>query len=320
MNKKLIYILIFFNILFVSYSEKWVGQAATYQLVEGSKIATGGFFTANGIFAACNGFKLGAEVAVTNVTNGNKIKVVINDRVSEDCEYFMLLTPGAAKELGLEWETALIVVDALFSDINSIERLPVKGLVKEGQIDLENLKRFPEVVWPEVEEKIVEQKIIEQKEEKKEEESKRLPEEIKEFPQEDFVKSPEKHEKEEVLDVDIDEVIKEKKRLAKNVEKKASAKKQGKIPEKVRWFNSLPNNGIYVRVSTCFDKAEGVQRLIIFKKIFSDVIGVREGDKYILFAGPVRKEYLDVVIAKIRKYGYKDAYVVSRNFLDRERR
>ena len=43
----------------------------------------------------------------------------------------MLLTPEAAKELEIEWETGLIVVDASFSDVNSTERLDINGLVKE---------------------------------------------------------------------------------------------------------------------------------------------------------------------------------------------
>lgn len=140
--------LLFFTTFFV-FPEKWVGQAATYQLIEGSKTATGESFDKEGFFAACNGFKLGSKVAVVNSKTGKSVVVTINDRLNPDSKYFILLTPKASKELEFEWDTGLVVVNGNFSDINSTERIAINGLVREGEIDLETIKQFPEIKWPE---------------------------------------------------------------------------------------------------------------------------------------------------------------------------
>jgi hypothetical protein len=148
MKRFLVIFGIIFFIIFSINAEKWVGQVATYNLIDGSQIADGGIFNADNVSAACNGFKLGTSVMITNVKTGQKLAVKINDRVKNDSDYFMLLTPKAAKDLGLSWETSLVVVEADFSNINSTEILNISGLVAEGAVDPEKFKKFPDVNWP----------------------------------------------------------------------------------------------------------------------------------------------------------------------------
>lgn len=130
------------------YSEMWVGRAAPYQLPEGTITKSGEGYASNELRAACNGFRLGAEVKVVNTETGKSIKVVINDRIDSGSNYFILLTPKAAKELEIDNDSGLVIVDAKFTDVNSTERLLVNGLIPEGEVDVENLKRFPDVEWP----------------------------------------------------------------------------------------------------------------------------------------------------------------------------
>ena len=146
--------LFLFFILLPLFPEKWVGQAATYQLIEGSKTATGEFYNKEGLFAACNGFKLGSKVTIINSKTGKSVTVTVNDRINEDSKYFILLTPKASKELDFEWDTGLVVVNGDFSDINATEKIAINGLVREGEIDLENIKQFPEIKWPEEKETV----------------------------------------------------------------------------------------------------------------------------------------------------------------------
>ncbi len=129
------------------YSERWVGRAASYQLLDGSVTRNGDQFDANAFTAACNGYNLGARVAITNVQTGKQIIVRVNDRIDQNSEYFILLSPAAAREIGMLWDTGLVVVDAGFSDLNSSEILAVNGLLPEGRIDDETLKTFPQVNW-----------------------------------------------------------------------------------------------------------------------------------------------------------------------------
>ncbi len=163
---RIILIFCFFIIIPLTniFCEKWVGQAASYQLIEGAKTANGDFFDKDSMTVACNGFKLGAEVTIINPKNGKKVNVIINDRISTDSTYFILLTPKVAKELGFEWETGLVVIDGNFSDVNSTERLAINGLIREGEIDLESLKQFPEINWPKDEKIVTEKQPTEYKE------------------------------------------------------------------------------------------------------------------------------------------------------------
>ncbi|HPO48927.1 MAG TPA: hypothetical protein PLO89_01250, partial [Spirochaetota bacterium] len=75
-KNNLILFLIFFTVISV-YSEKWVGQVATYQLLDGAKMANGEVFNPENLSAACNGFKLGASVNVINVKTGKSIEVTV---------------------------------------------------------------------------------------------------------------------------------------------------------------------------------------------------------------------------------------------------
>ncbi len=80
--------------------------------------------------------------------------------------------------------------------------------------------------------------------------------------------------------------------------------------EKLTWVSSLEKNKVYVRFSTTFDKKEGGRRLGLFNQIFPDVVGLEKNGKFILFVGPIDEKDIDKVIRLIRKYGYKDSYVV----------
>lgn len=170
------------------FCEKWAGQAASYQLIDGSKTASGEFFDKDSLSAACNGFKLGAEVVIINPKNYKKIKVIINDRISPDSTFFILITPKAAKDLGFEWETGLVVVEGNFSDVNSTERLVINGLAREGEVDPETLKKFPDINWPKDDKIVADQ----------------LPTEHKDngFPVKEEKETPEKDTKTAKLDTD----------------------------------------------------------------------------------------------------------------------
>lgn len=353
-------------LLFISISinsEKWVGQAATYQLLDGSRTANGEMFKRDSVSAACNGFKFGAEVVVTNAQNGRQVKVKINDRIiNSGSDYFLLLSPQAAKELGMEWETGIVVVDAKFSDVNSNERLEIKGLVPEGEIDLESIRRFPEVVWPEVDETVshiaveeydgvvypeedheLEIPLKETRTEKMDIDSGGFYQPVEKeilFPETEKAKIPEKEKIETKIDdyngvvetvkntpplekrsypdkfakvaemnKDVDEFLKPKIEKIKAIEKIDVVK----LPEKetIEWKNKL-DPGIYIRFSTTFNKAEGDRRMMLFGKVFNDVIGLKSRGRYILFVGPVPEDNIDIAIKKIRAFGYKDAYIVEK--------
>jgi len=160
--------LLFFIFLLVSqlYSEKWVGQIATFNLLPGTKMKNGDIFNSDSLNAACNGFRLGAKVNVINVSTGKNIEVTITDTISNDSNYFLLLTPGAAKELQLERETSLAVVDGSFTDVNTIDTfLEVNGLISEGSIDEEKIKKFPDIKWPD-DDKEITKKVVEKDDKK----------------------------------------------------------------------------------------------------------------------------------------------------------
>lgn len=148
MKKRVIINFIFLFIIYSTFAEKWIGQTATYQLIEGAPTTSGEPFKRALLTAACNGFKLGATVEVTNVVTGKTVQVKINDRISTDSKYFVLLTPQAAASIDLEWETGLVVVSASFNDINSTDVLPVNGIVSEGTPDEEKVRNFPVINWP----------------------------------------------------------------------------------------------------------------------------------------------------------------------------
>jgi rare lipoprotein A (peptidoglycan hydrolase) len=497
MKRIFIFILLIFICSYIN-PEKWVGQVATYNLIEGSKTADGQVFNPNNMTAACNGFRLGAKVKIINVRTGKQIEVLVTDRIKNDSNYFILLSPKAADELGLPWETSLVVIDAKFSDVNSTEILPISGLVAEGTVDSENLKKFPDINWPngdksitkltqeknplddktkkpdqkdnvkidndtsektsvnnktpEMENgktpnKIMQNYMLDEDRESKQnpknesykipvEKDKNLDEdkdeklspekEISKIPNEknksidedkdnlnpknESIKSPEKDKnlidkdesgkntptedlaktpltKENLLDQDKDTALKPKNENLKYPEKSKtkinedndtaklekskypeksktkmsedtdtakleknkypekskvkinedsdSAKiEKTKLPEKqknlinednqtakieaekntgkIEWLAALPKGEIFVRFSATFEKTEGERRLLLFKQVFRNVVGLKENDKYILLIGPVAKKDIDKVLKGLRDFGYKDAYVVQK--------
>ena len=134
------------------FAEKWVGQANTYQLKPGVRMADGTPFDKNKIAAACNCFKIGAKVKVTNTKTGQSAEVTITDRVNNESNYFILLTPKAAAAIGAEWENCIVIVQANFGDINSEDVFKVNGLIPENQVDPDSLKEFPDIEWPDEDE------------------------------------------------------------------------------------------------------------------------------------------------------------------------
>lgn len=297
--KKILMLSLFYLIILSGLnSEKWVGRAATYQLVEGEKTANGNIFEKDNLTAACNGFKFGAKVLVTNVKTGKQTTVLINDRINKESNYFMLLSPKAAENLDIKWETGLIVVDAKFSDVNSTERLSINGLIREGEIDLENLKRFPEINWPIIDEIEKEKDIApldfkEKKDDKTPVIEDKMDEDIDKKPLPKKEKTRDVYEKEQLIRPEIKD-----------------AKIEHDKDKKITWVKKLYSGKIYIRFSTTFDKNEGERRMMLFQKIFPNVIGLDKKGKYILFVGPVQKEKTDGILKSIRDFGFKDAYIV----------
>ena len=82
--------------------------------------------------------------------------------------------------------------------------------------------------------------------------------------------------------------------------------------KKIEWVKKLNSGKIYIRFSTTFDREEGERRMMLFQKVFPNVIGLKKAGRYILFVGPVEKEKINRVLNSIRKFGYKDAYIVQK--------
>ena len=255
-KSKLFFLILFLLLspfLFLKIScEKWVGQAATYQLIEGKKTANGDFFDKDNLTVACNGFKLGAEIKIINPKNNKEVTVIVNDRIGESSSYFILLTPKVAKELEFEWQTGLVVIEANFSDVNSTERLAINGLIREGEIDIETLTKFPDIKWPE-EDKIItdETPIIQEDNGYPLKEEKEIPDkdieltkidtdekngyiekeedQFKTMPEKEKTVSPDEKMKKYVLSEDIDD--KKESKIEEDI-KEEVVKKESKLPEK----------------------------------------------------------------------------------------
>ena len=71
------------------YSDEFIGK----------KTASGEKFSQNKLTAACNILPLGTFVIVTNLTNGKKVKIKINDRLSRNSKRLIDLTKEGAKKL-----------------------------------------------------------------------------------------------------------------------------------------------------------------------------------------------------------------------------
>lgn len=72
------------------YSDEFVGK----------KTASGDIFNQKELTAACNILPLGTFVVVTNISNGKKLSVKINDRLSRKSKRLIDLTKEGAKQLG----------------------------------------------------------------------------------------------------------------------------------------------------------------------------------------------------------------------------
>ncbi len=411
---KFIIICVFMIFSITVYSENWVGRVMTSMKMEGSKTASGEEYDGSAYTAACNAFKFGAEVFVLNIKNKNKaIKVKINDRIEGNKDYFIILTPAASKDIGINNSTELVVVKADFSDINSNEILSIKGLVHEGEIDEEIRKKFPNINWddlfneqnedknkdksedknkdkdielkgyPETEknkffpikkelfsfldlDEILDYKYSTQEKENKENpllEKKKKPflskninaidfddeillykfkektenkdliikdkkvfpkkiktsflldefsddyqrekkveknDKIEKFPDKEKYKNPKLENEKKILDED-------------NFEKYKFIKKEKDIQqiEQIQWFDKLEKDKIYIRFSTSLDKEEGERRYILFKQIFIEIIGIKKNGKYILYIGPMKETEIDKNFKLIKKFGYKDAFIIK---------
>jgi len=352
--KKLLFILLTIIITNHSYAEKWVGKAATYQKKKGSITAAGQVFESEGYYAASNGFRLGAEITIKNVNSNKEIKVVVNDRIDEKVDYFVLLTPKAARDLELEWQTGIVIVDANFDDINSIDKLDINGLVAEGEIDTETLKKFPDIkismdkgdekngdktltdkpTIESINKPVLEEKKVILDYDEKNGIKYKEGEEFK--PEKESLLNPELISKTEKLDSDeqkiaIKEIItdvkpetdkkeiplEDEKKIAMDTDinlgktEKVDTKVITESIETVDWNNKLIAGKIYIRFSTTFDKDEGERRVLLFKKIFSNTVWIREKNKYILYLGPVETGDIESQLEIIRSYGFKDAYLVT---------
>lgn len=71
------------------YSDEFIGK----------KTASGEKFNQNKLTAACNLLPLGTFVIVTNLTNGKKVKVKINDRLNRSTKRLIDLTKLGARKL-----------------------------------------------------------------------------------------------------------------------------------------------------------------------------------------------------------------------------
>jgi rare lipoprotein A (peptidoglycan hydrolase) len=323
MKREIFIILLLINVIYF-HAEKWVGRAATYQLADNQSTSSGDTFNRSKLTAACNGFRLGSKVSIMNVNNGKKIEVIINDRIKDNHDYFILLSPKAAAELDMQWETGLIIVDANFSDVNSTERLAVNGLVKEDEMDEELVNKFPNILWPEQgKEKDNNIDELYQKDFPEEEEKISKPEEYKISNKMDtdendqFMKREEKSLKQPISDEPLilpEKIMDEYKMdedifLSMLIREKEEKSKEKKI--KVEWEKSLAKGKIFIRFSTTFNLNEGERRYRLFQQIYDKIVGMKKGNKYILYIGPVSDTEVDKIFNIIRSYGFKDAYIVK---------
>ena len=94
MFKPLLFIFFMFSDTEVKY-----GKASFYHnKFEGRKTASGEIFRQSEMTAACNVFPLGTYLEVTNIDNGKKIVVKVNDRIGTN-KRIIDLSLSAAKKL-----------------------------------------------------------------------------------------------------------------------------------------------------------------------------------------------------------------------------
>lgn len=95
MFKYLLFIFFIFSETEIKY-----GKASFYHnKFEGRKTASGEVFRQSEMTAACNVFPLGTYLEVTNIDNGKKVIVKVNDRIGTN-KRIIDLSLTAAKKLG----------------------------------------------------------------------------------------------------------------------------------------------------------------------------------------------------------------------------
>lgn len=67
---------------------------------EGKPVANGEIYSHDALTAAHNGYPLGTEVRVTNLSNDQSVVVRINDRMRKNSKVLIDVSRGAAQELG----------------------------------------------------------------------------------------------------------------------------------------------------------------------------------------------------------------------------
>ncbi len=242
--KRLIILLFLSVVPFLAQAERWVGRAATYQPLEGSTTTAGQQFDSTALTAACNGYKMNSTVIVTNVQTGKQIKVRVNDRIDTGSQYFILLSPAAAKEIGMLWDTGLVVVDAGFNDINSTERLAINGLVPEGKIDDETLKSFPKADWG-VADNMITKKIFEKADDVKKTDSKDdTLSSSSEKPRDRLLEIPDKISSKEGLSGDSGNFVKEKSSEEKTETTLVPKNEVVKFPSRLSKYEILNKDGL----------------------------------------------------------------------------
>ncbi len=312
-------------VLIISYSytwaENWVGQAATYQLIDGTLTASKESFSATSLTAASNGFKLGAQVEVTNANTGKMVQVTINDRIEGDSKYFILLSPAAAKEINLEWETGLVVVSADFNALNSTEPLPIGGLLPEDE-HANEYKILPKIEWPEETANDLQtiQDVTEDEIEISEEQINRditsdtivLVQESFQITENTLISSftPVRKKADEVsthsfqIENLITPVIPEKSNETK-VESAAMNFKD------ISWTNKLESEKNYIKFFSSSKHDDFAIKYFNFNTLFGGVLAVRRGNIFHLVSKPIEEKKLNQSINSIRNFGFRDAYIIK---------
>ncbi len=99
--RKIYFIILLFFVFQIQAQEK-KGEASYYHSkFNGKKTATGDLFDNTLLTAASNTFKLGTKVVVTNLKNGKKVEVLINDRMSKYNKRLIDLSHEAARKIDM---------------------------------------------------------------------------------------------------------------------------------------------------------------------------------------------------------------------------
>lgn len=303
-----LFILTFFNcfILFSSlFSEQWIGKASVYFLPDGSKTASGAFFKQDENAVACNSFKFGSVVKVTNIQNGRSVDAVVNDRISVDQPFFLLLTQEVARNIEMKEKTSLIFVDAKKSDILEKNDVFIDGLTRESSLDPEVINQFPDIDLSSLDKKQPETETTKtpEKEQEKTEQivdtQKTENEKEIENKEKETVKVKETEQK-EVTETDVGKTIEN--LVTETIEKTA-------IPDIHNMLGMLTRNKLYIQFSTHMNQQRASEFYYFVSQIFSDITVVKKTNKFVFYYGPVSSMEKSKIINIIRNWGFFDAFV-----------